>query len=52
MVSADAVRRSVPMISGAAIIAHMPRWVRYSVSVIPPLPISSMSGSFQLPGLA
>ena len=24
--------------------------VRYSVSVIPPLPISSMSGSFQCPG--
>jgi hypothetical protein len=46
------VRTSVPMSSGAAIMAHMLMWVRYSVSVIPPLPISIMSGSFQLPGPA
>src|SRR3954447_12814242 len=51
-VAADAERRSVPMISGAAIIAHMLMCVRYSVAVMPPLPISSMSGSFQCPGPA
>ncbi|XXY86846.1 hypothetical protein WME98_35865 [Sorangium sp. So ce296] len=51
-VSAVAVRRSVPMISGAAIIAHIPMCVRYSVSDIPPFPLSSMSGSFQCPGAA
>ncbi|CAM5404730.1 hypothetical protein SSPIM334S_04364 [Streptomyces spiroverticillatus] len=32
--------------------AHIEKWVRYSVSVIPPLPTSSMSGSFQPPGPA
>ena len=45
-----ALRRSVPMISGAAIIAHRLKCVRYSVAVMPPLPTSSMSGSFQSPG--
>ena len=49
-VAADALRRSVPMISGAAIIAHMLKCVWYSVSVMPPLPTSSMSGSFQAQG--
>ena len=48
----DMPARSLPAISGAAIIAHMLKWLRYSVLLIPPLPISSMSGSFQAPGLA
>ena len=51
-VSGVAARRSVPMINGAAIMAHMLMCVRYSVDVIPPLPTSSMSGSFQCPGPA
>lgn len=51
-VSADALRRSVPISSGADIIAHMLMWVSYSRVVMPPLPISSMSGSFQAPGRA
>ena len=40
------------MSSGAAMIAHSEKWLRYSVSVMPPLPTSSMSGSFHAPGLA
>ncbi len=51
-VACDALRRSVPISSGAAIIDHSEKWLRYSVSVIPPLPTSSMSGSFQWPGPA
>lgn len=51
-VAADALRRSLPISSGAAICAQRLKWVRYSVSVIPPLPTSSMSGSFQAPGPA
>src|SRR5436190_874333 len=45
-------RMSLPISSGADIIAHRLKWVRYSVAVIPPLPTSSMSGSFQCPGPA
>src|SRR5689334_140898 len=33
-------------------IAHSEKCVRYSVAVMPPLPTSSMSGSFQCPGPA
>ena len=33
-------------------IAHMEKCERYSVAVMPPLPTSSMSGSFQWPGPA
>ncbi|EFG10089.1 Hypothetical protein SCLAV_5016, partial [Streptomyces clavuligerus] len=51
-VAGVAVRRSLPMRSGAAICDQRLKWVRYSVSVIPPLPTSSMSGSFQAPGRA
>src|SRR5439155_610046 len=43
-------RTSLPAMSGADISAHRPMWVRYSVSVMPPFPISSMSGSFDVPG--
>src|SRR6478672_3841886 len=46
------VRRSLPAIRGAAKIAHKLKCERYSVSVIPPLPTSSISGSFQCPGPA
>ena len=38
--------------SGAAISDQRLKCVRYSVSVMPPLPTSSMSGSFQAPGFA
>src|SRR5438552_11527701 len=41
---------SLPISSGAAITAQRLKWVRYSVAVMPPLPTSSMSGSFQWPG--
>src|SRR6266516_738617 len=51
-VVADALRMSLPISNGAAMIAHMLKWVRYSVALIPPLPTSSMSGSFQWPGPA
>src|SRR3954469_25097916 len=50
--SSDTFRRSLPMSSGAAIIAQRLKCVRYSAAVIPPLPTSSMSGSFQCPGPA
>src|SRR5207247_9130288 len=43
-------RTSLPAMSGADMSAHNPMWVRYSVSVMPPFPISSMSGSFDVPG--
>src|SRR5271157_435390 len=46
------LRRSLPAMSGAARIAHRLKCERYSVSLIPPLPTSSMSGSFQCPGPA
>ena len=45
------LRRSFPAMSGAAMIAHMLKCARPSVSV-KPLPTSSMSGSFQWPGPA
>src|SRR6266436_1444835 len=45
-------RKSFPAISGAASIAHKLKCERYSIVVIPPLPTSSMSGSFQCPGPA
>src|SRR6267143_4778262 len=43
-------RTSLPAMSGADMSAHRPMCVRYSVSDIPPLPISSMSGSLDVPG--
>ena len=43
-------RTSLPAMRGAAMSAHNPMWVRYSVSVMPPFPISSMSGSLDVPG--
>ena len=45
-------RTSFPAISGAARIAHSEKCARYSASVIPPFPTSSMSGSFQWSGPA
>src|SRR5437016_1561179 len=45
-------RRSLPASSGAASMAHRLMWVRYSGALMPPLPISSMSGSCQCPGPA
>ena len=44
-------RMSLPAMSGAANIAHMPKCERSSSADIP-LPTSSMSGSFQCPGAA
>src|SRR4051794_14752284 len=49
IVAGVALRRSVPMISGAFMTDQRLKWVRHSVSVIPPLPTSSMSGSFHPP---
>src|SRR4051812_6078904 len=46
------LRRSFPAINGAARIAHRLKCERYSTSFMPPLPTSSMSGSFQCPGVA
>src|SRR5262249_54053878 len=46
-VSSFIAATSLPAISGAAMIAHRLNWPRYSVVLMPPLPISSMSGSFQ-----
>src|SRR6266545_3775921 len=43
------LRRSAPISNGAAMMAQRLKCDRYSVSVIPPLPTSSMSGSFQWP---
>src|SRR5438874_8750175 len=51
-VAAGMVRTSFPAISGAAMMAHRLKWARYSSSVMPPLPTSSMSGSFHAPGAA
>src|ERR1700730_18380000 len=50
LVSSLMERRSLPAIKGAASIDHKLICVRYSSPVIPPLPISSISGSFQCPG--
>ncbi len=52
IVSGVASRRSLPISSGAAMTDHRLKWLRYSRSVMPPLPTSSMSGSFQWPGPA
>src|SRR6266446_4470551 len=46
------LRKSFPAINGAARMHHKLKCERYSVVVIPPLPTSSMSGSFQCPGPA
>ena len=42
----------LPSISGEAISAHKLNWLWSSVAFMPPLPVSSMSGSFQPPGPA
>ena len=44
------LERSFPAINGAARMAQRLMCVRYSSSFMPPLPTSSMSGSFQWPG--
>src|SRR4051812_29191748 len=49
VVAALMLRRSLPAISGALRIAHMLKCARDSVSLR--RPTSSMSGSFQAPGL-
>src|SRR5579859_3360808 len=46
------LRKSFPASSGAASRAQRLKCERYSTSLIPPLPTSSMSGSFQCPGPA
>jgi hypothetical protein len=46
------VRMSLPAIRGAAMIAHIAKWVRCSVSVRVPRPTSIMSGSVKAPGRA
>src|SRR5207244_8597334 len=46
------LRKSFPASNGAARIDHKLICVLYSSSLMPPLPISSMSGSFQCPGPA
>src|SRR5947207_15728228 len=51
-VAADMARTSFPAMSGAAMMAHRLKWARYSSSVMPPFPTSSMSGSFHAPGRA
>src|SRR2546426_7860495 len=51
-VVADMVRTSFPAIRRAARMAQRLKCARYSSSVIPPLPTSSMSGSFHPPGPA
>ena len=47
-----AERTSLPIISGAASIDQSAKWLRISVSFMPPLPTSSMSGSLNPPGAA
>ena len=42
--------KSQPIIKGALANAHKAKCVYSSVSLIPPFPISSISGSFQCPG--
>src|SRR5207244_4050526 len=49
-VASDMLRTSLPAMSGADMRAHIPRCVRYSPSVMPPLPTSSISGSLYVPG--
>src|SRR5579875_1067840 len=51
-VCGDADTSLVPAMSGAAISAHSENSDWYSACVMPPLPTSSMSGSFQDPGRA
>src|SRR5207247_3485373 len=51
-VAGDMDRTSLPAMSGAAMIAHRLKCARYSSSVMPPFPTSSMSGSFHAPGRA
>mmetsp|Transcript_310 Transcript_310/g.1032 ORF Transcript_310/g.1032 Transcript_310/m.1032 type:complete len:395 (-) Transcript_310:546-1730(-) len=52
VVAADMVVTSQPMSMGALDAAHSVKCEVYSSVVIPPLPTSSMSGSFQPPGPA
>src|SRR5215469_7506674 len=52
LMSGGMERTSFPAISGAASRAQKLKWARYSASDMPPLPTSSMSGSFQWPGPA
>ena len=51
-VAAFMFRRSLPAISGEASMAHRAKWLRISVSFIPPRPTSIMSGSLNPPGPA
>src|SRR5438105_4069865 len=51
-VAADMARTSFPAMSGAAMMAQRLKWARYSSSVMPPFPTSSMSGSFHAPARA
>src|SRR5436309_14300143 len=51
-VAVDMARTSLPAMSGAAIMAQRLKWARYSSSVMPPFPTSSISGSFHAPGRA
>src|SRR4029453_9655672 len=51
-VSREMLRRSLPAMSGAARSAQKLKWARDSDALRPPLPTSSMSGSFQWPGPA
>src|SRR3989442_1198208 len=51
-VAVDMARTSLPAMSGAAITAQRLKWARYSSSVMPPFPTSSISGSFHAPGRA
>src|SRR2546426_1130403 len=50
LVASVMLRTSLPAMRGADMRAHKPKCVRYSVSVMPPLPTSSMSGSLTVPG--
>src|SRR6266403_2167731 len=52
LISGVMLRKSFPAINGAASMHHKLKCARYSGVVIPPLPTSSMSGSFQCPGPA
>src|SRR5208282_329213 len=52
LISGVIERTSLPAISGAASKAHKLKCARDSGVVMPPLPTSSMSGSFQCPGPA
>src|SRR5277367_2491861 len=51
-ISGVILRTSFPAMSGAASRHHKLKCARYSVVLIPPLPTSSISGSFQCPGPA